>query len=138
MRQFSRGGLKTTDVAIGVVLAAIVLTFALVLSGHVPPRGLATGNVRSSHGPYTPLPYKPFASGTLVFREVDGSRVFRVATDASGRYSVTLPPARYRVLPENWYLHCPFAIPECLSPPEVDVIAGDHTARDLIFPGLFP
>jgi len=132
----SRRGPRASDVAIGIFLAALVLTLVLTVSGHLPPRGLASGVVYSSHGPYTPLPYKPFSKGLLVFRQVDSSQVSQVATDAAGHYSTTLPPGRYRVLPYVWDSGCPFAIPECTNPPEVMVIAGEHITSQLVFPGL--
>ncbi len=135
---YSQRGARALDVAIGIALAALVLTLALIVSGHLPPRGRASGVVYSPHGPYTPVPYKLFSKGTLVFREVEGSQAFHVATDAAGRSSVTLPPGRYRVLPEVWYSGCPFAIPECLDPPEVMVVAGEHVTGRFVFPGLVP
>jgi hypothetical protein len=135
---FSQRGPRASDVAIGIALVALVLTLALSVSGHLPARGLASGAVYSSHGPYTPLPYKPFSKGTLVFRQVDSSQVFQGATDAAGHYSVTLPPGRYRVLPYVWDAGCPFAIPECLNPPEVIVIAGENVTNYFVFPGLVP
>lgn len=126
--------------AIGLAAAGLALALVMIISGHLPPRGLVTGTVHSFNPTDTPFRLgKPFSDGTIVFHQVGSSQVFRATTDSAGRYSITVPPATYRVLPDAPYSGCLVAIPQwCLGAPEVTVMAGEHAIGDFAFPGLEP
>jgi hypothetical protein len=83
------------DLAIGMALAILVLLCPLVLSGHLPPRGLVTGTVyNTSVSGKRPQGHGP----RLVFQQAGSSVEFDAAVDAAGRYSATLPPGRYNIV----------------------------------------
>jgi hypothetical protein len=130
------------DIAIGVGLAGVVLAGALVVSGHVPPRGKATGNIHTVGGIYGEglVP-----NARIVFQRVSDSMDIHVLADASGQYSVTLAPGNYLVLDDAarpyvyWYVRG-------LSPgsdgyradygtgaPKVTVEAGAQLSADFTF-----
>jgi hypothetical protein len=138
VRLLQEGGWKPArQIAVALGLAGIVLISLLVVSGHLPPRGLVTGSVHSFNPGDTPFRLgKPFSQGTLVFHQVGSSEVFRVTTDSEGQYSITLPPGTYRVLPDRPG-GCLVPIPHlCLGAPGVTVMAGQHVVSDFVFPGL--
>ena len=124
---------------VALVLAGIVLLTPLVVTGHLPPRGLVTGTVHSFNQGDTPFRLgKPVSRGTLAFHQVNSDTVYRVKTDSEGHYSITLPPGTYRVVRDGSG-DCLVSIPhECLGAPEVTVTAGQHVTSDLAFPGIVP
>jgi hypothetical protein len=90
---------SASGLAIGVGLAVVVLLGPLVVSGHVPPRGLLSGTVYNvSFTGKTPLAPSP----VLVFQQAGSWREFDAAVDAAGRYSVTLPPGKYRIVSREY------------------------------------
>src|SRR5438876_8146782 len=84
-------------VAIGVALAVLVLTSLLVVSGHLPPRGLVTGTVFGiSYGVDSATP-----GVKLSFKEEGDSMVVVTEAGTAGHFSVTLPPGLYQVTARN-------------------------------------
>jgi hypothetical protein len=115
------------DIAIAMGLAAIVFTPILVVSGHLPPRGLVTGTVYTANFP-APAVKLAFASST----------VSDVVTDAGGHYSATLPPATYHVSADSVSLGLSWHLGPGLSdfgPLNVVVTAGGQVTADF---GVFP
>jgi hypothetical protein len=86
----------------------VVLAVVLVVSGHVPPRGQATGNIHTVGGIYGEglVP-----NAKIVFQRTGDSMVIHVLANSAGHYSVTLTPGTYRVLDDAarpylyWYVH---------------------------------
>jgi len=120
-------------VAIGVSLAVLVLTSLLVVSGHLPPRGLVTGTVFGiSYGVDGATP-----GVKLSFKEKAASKVVLTETSTAGHFSVTLPPGLYQVTARNITMPDSFRIRGQGSPygvaPLVGVKAGDHVAVDFEF-----
>jgi hypothetical protein len=129
-------------------LAVLVLLCPLVVSGHVPPRGLVTGTVYHIGGVGSGLrgPGPP-----VVFERAGSWMEFDTAVDSDGRYSATLPPGRYRILAPyaSWLI--PGLHPDPVTnasvsayldlvlsqhgqePPEVTVVAGEHVTVDAAF-----
>jgi hypothetical protein len=129
-------------------LAVLLLLCPLVVSGHLPPRGLVTGTVykmsASDKGLRAPGP-------TLVFQQAGSWMEFDTAADPDGRYSATLPPGRYRILAPyaSWLI--PGLHPDPVTnasvsaylalvlsqhgqePPVVTIVAGEHVTVDAAF-----
>ncbi len=138
------------DLAIGMALAVVVLLCPLVVSGHIPPRGLVSGTVynlnASGKGPRAPGP-------TLVFQQAGSGIEFAAAVDAAGRYSATLPPGKYRIVSKSGYAawQLPGLHPDPVSADAVSayvelvqrpgwqetggltVVAGEHVTIDVAF-----
>ncbi len=132
-------------------LAVVFLLCPLVVSGHVPARGLVTGTVyKVSFTGKTP----PAPDPRLVFQQAGSWMEFGGAVDAAGRYSATLPPGRYRIVSKEysyavWQIpgqhpdpvsyDAVFAYLEQLrlqhgqEPTEVTVVAGEHVAVNVAF-----
>jgi hypothetical protein len=118
------------DIAIAAGLAAVVLagalTVGLVVSGHLPPRGLVTGNVQEM----TITGARPGAAMKLEFKQIEGAQLFFTTTDSAGRYSITLPPGRYQVRArlELGKTVVPFLV---YPPDDVVIAAGAQATLDL-------
>lgn len=106
----------------------------LVVSGHLPPRGLVTGTVFGvSYGVDGGTP-----GVKLSFKEEAGSKVVLTETSTAGHFSVTLPPGLYQVTARNILMPDSFRIRgQGWSPygvaSIVSVKAGEHVAVDFEF-----
>jgi hypothetical protein len=132
-------------------VAVLILLCPLVISGHLPPRGLVTGTVyKVSFTGKTP----PAPDPRLVFQQAGSWMEFGAAVDAAGGYSATLPPGRYHIVSKE-YAYAVWQIPgqhpdpvsydavlaylEQLrlqhgqEPIEVTVVAGEHVAVNVAF-----
>jgi len=89
-------------------LAILMLWCPLVLSGHLPPRGLVTGTVyNSSVSGKGPQGHGP----RLVFQQAGSSVEFDATVDAAGHYSATLPPGRYNIVSAAGYSYALWRVP---------------------------
>ena len=119
-------------VAIGVSLGVLVLTSLLVVSGHLPPRGLVTGTIYGiSYGSPAAAP-----GVKLSFKEATGSTVVLTEAAAAGHFSVTLPSGLYQVsarinMPDSLRIRAQSS-PNGVAP-IVSVKAGEHVAVDFEF-----
>jgi hypothetical protein len=120
-------------IAIGLSLGVLVLTSLLVVSGHVPPRGLVTGTVYGiSYGSRGAAP-----GVKLSFKDAAGPRVVLIEAGSAGHFSVTLPPGRYHVTARD------INMPDSLRirvqgsrygvAPVISVSAAEHVAVDFEF-----
>jgi len=120
-------------VALGVSLILPVLTSLLVVSGHLPPRGLVSGTVYGiSYGSPGATP-----GVKLSFKGEAGSTVVLTEAGTAGHFSVTLPPGLYRVTARNINMPDSLRIRSHGSPygaaPIVSVKAGEHVVVDFEF-----
>jgi hypothetical protein len=138
------------DLAIGIALAVVVLLCPLVISGHVPARGLVTGTVYevSVTGKTPPAP-----DPRLVFQQAGSWMEFIAAVNAAGHYSATLPPGRYHIVSKDYSYavwQIPGQHPDPVSydavlayleqlrlrgqePVGVTVVAGEHEVVNVAF-----
>jgi hypothetical protein len=132
MRLFAAGRNRGSNIVLGIPILALGLLLALVVSGHLPERGLVTGTA------YTES--RTFGQGlwrneTLAFHQVHGSVILYARTDGVGRFSATLPPGTYRVVRD------PAQTGDCLvsepaeqcAPQEFTLSAGQRLKVDFAF-----
>jgi hypothetical protein len=119
------------EIALGLAFAVIVSILLLVLTGYLPPRGLATGTAYTNSKTFG----RGFWRGGLEFHQVGSTRVFTISTDSNGRYAETLPPGTYRVvrdLAQSGDCLVADSTRECVVQ-EFTLRAAEHLQEDLTF-----
>jgi hypothetical protein len=126
-------------VAVATSLAIALVMLPLVISGHMPPRGLVTGAVYHVGGMGGDA---PTSRAKFLFQRVASSILVHVQADSGGHYSATLAPGTYRALDADGHPalfsyvaglspdSVGYRARQGVGPPEVTVAAGEHLTAD--------
>lgn len=122
-------------VGLGLALSVAFVLTTLVVSGHIPPRALVTGDVRVCGGDPTTCGLQDGAldgMAQITFERLDGPGVFKASTHPTGRFRVTLPAGRYYVY-QSWEGPpcCPYRDFFNTGPHTLAITAGQHVELHL-------